>query len=108
MLRALRKASAALAKFPADLGQDATEDEKTRQLKMKLLDSPQVLGKSCEEVFNAFDEARLFSDGEVASELLVNGGGSDKMQFKDIFEISLKSLIAWRVKNADCTANYRF
>ena len=85
MLRALRKATPALAKFPTDLGQDATEDEKTRQLKMKLLDSPQVLGKSCEEVFNAFDEARLFSDGEVASELLVNGGGSDKMQFKDIF-----------------------
>ena len=86
MLRALRKATPALAKFPTDLGQDAMEDEKTRQLKMKLLDSPQVLGKSCEEVFNAFDEARLFSDvGVASSEALVNGGGSDKMQFKDIF-----------------------
>ena len=86
MLRALRKATPALAKFPTDLGQDAMEDEKTRQLKMKLLDSPQVLGKSCEEGFNAFDEARLFSDvGVASSEVLVNGGGSDKMQFKDIF-----------------------
>ena len=86
MLRALRKATPALAKFPTDLGQDAMEDEKTRQLKMKLLDSPQVLGKSCEEVFNAFDEARLFSDvGVASSEALVNGGGRDKMQFKDIF-----------------------
>ena len=85
MLRALRKATPALAKFPTDLGQDTIEDEKTRQLKMKLLDSPQVLGKSCEELFNAFDEARLFNDVGVASEVLVNSGGSDKMQFKDIF-----------------------
>ena len=52
---------------------------------MKLLDSPQVLGKSCEELFNAFDEARLFNDVGVASEVLVNSGGSDKVQFKDIF-----------------------
>ena len=85
MLRALRKATPALAKFPTDLGQDTIEDEKTRQLKMKLLDSPQVLGKSCEELFNAFDEARLFNDVGVASEVLMNSGGSDKMQFKDIF-----------------------
>ena len=85
MLRALRKATPALAKFPTDLGQDTIEDEKTRQLKMKLLDSPQVLGKSCEELFNAFDEARLFNDVGVASEVLVNSGGSDKVQFKDIF-----------------------
>ena len=85
MLRALRKATPALAKFPTDLGQDTIEDEKTRQLKMKLLDSPQVLGKPCEEIFNAFDEVRLFNDVGVASEVLVNSGGSDKMQFKDIF-----------------------
>ena len=84
-VESFEESDAGAGKVPDDLGQDATEDEKTRQLKMKLLDSPQVLGKSCEEVFNAFDEARLFSDGEVASELLVNGGGSDKMQFKDIF-----------------------
>ena len=100
MLRALRKATPALAKFPTELGQDLKEDEKTRQLKMALLALPQVLGKPCEDVFNAFDEARLFSDvgnNNVASEIVASLGtgssssnnsvknGSDKIQFKDIF-----------------------
>ena len=92
LLRALRKASDALAQMDVALGHDPDEDARTAALLRRLLDT-HILS-SCSGVFGAFDESALFS--AVAEEM---GAGKEavddvgapeslaslKSQFKGVF-----------------------
>ena len=102
LLRALRKASEALARADVALGHDAAEDARTAALLRRLLDT-HILS-SCSGVFGAFDESALFRavaeemkagrDPETSRQESVGtaaaGGGAGapaslKAQFKGVF-----------------------
>ena len=84
MLRALRKASAALAAADVSLGQDPLEDQRTQALLRRLLDTHILT--SCQGVFSAFDESLLF---KAVREEIGNGLAPEtpslKSQFKGVF-----------------------
>ena len=84
LLRALKKASAALKEFPTSVG-DEKSDVQTQMLMQRLLDT-HIL-KSCGPLFTAFDESKLFQEGNgpaAATEL--------KYQFKGVFRNVTKIL----------------
>ena len=76
LLRALRKASEALARTDVALGHDPAEDARTAALLRRLLDT-HILS-SCSGVFGAFDESALFR--AVAEEMKeeINDVGIDR------------------------------
>ena len=84
LLRALKKASGALKEFPISVG-DEKSDVQTHMLMQRLLDT-HIL-KSCGPLFTAFDESKLFQEGNgpaAATEL--------KYQFKGVFRNVTKIL----------------
>ena len=87
LLRALRKATPALAHMDVSIGQDREEDLRTQALMRRLLDS-HILS-SCRDVFGAFDEKSLFRD--VQSTLNSDVGKIDQLDPNDLAPVSLKS-----------------